>query len=221
MENYCSSVNNGIQNLKKFGALDFEVLHRVILFMGMAEVPKYESLITVLMNNDKSTVDDITAAYLDKAASLRKEKGPSERSDQAFSTQSEKGKASKKDLSKIKCYVCEKTGHMAKDCRSKGKSKADSGKPKKGDKGASSRASGGASETEDDANFTFVVSGRKMDKDWWIDDSGSSEMFTNRREVFQTFKPIEERVQVGNMEYLPVESDWSNLSRCVATDQPK
>ena len=217
MERFCSSVNQGVNNLKKFGELNFEVIHKVILYMGIAEVPKYDSLVTVLMSNDATTVDQITAAYLDKAANGQREKGNVK--PVAFATQVEKQTRNdaKKDLSQLKCYRCNQMGHMARNCQAKVIQEKKTYYPKKGDKGATSHASDDSSGKKGIANFTFMASGAKMDRDEWVEDSCASELFTNRRDVFHTFQTTEGAVQVGNTEYLPVTGTglvkfWSTCS---------
>ena len=217
MENLCSSVNNAIQNLKKFGPLDFEVMHKVVLFMATGEVESYESLVTVLTNNDSTSVDTIVQAYLEKAAGMKKviKKDDETRKDNnsmAFIAKNEQGtKVNKKqngqvDYSQIRCHNCQKLGHMAKQCYAK-KNKSFIQTPYENSNRPNYPRDQQQAKTNvnnSNANFSFIITDNELEKDKWYEDSCASKLFTNRPEVFHSSRPYEGQVMVGDREYLPV-----------------
>lgn len=90
-----------------------------------------------------------------------------------------------------RCYVCNKTSHWARDCRSKKKS----GKYRS------------LNETEGDAlmiEMLTSVTEHNIDTNAWYLDSGASDHMCNHREWFVNFSKFERHlpVRMGNGEYI-------------------
>lgn len=83
----------------------------------------------------------------------------------------------KRDKSKVKCYNCDKFGHYARDCRSK---KAE----------------------EESHGVAMMALARSSHLDNFIIDSGSSKHISANREWFRNYRPCDEKVQVGNHEWV-------------------
>ena len=200
MEQHCALVHQSIENVKRYGPLEFDTLHKVILLMSMQNVESYESLITVLTSQEGLTVEQVRAQLLDRAANARSASWKENDKAAAFSARASESERND-GRSNIKCYRCGKGGHFKRDCNLKYRSTEE---VKKGDKGPSSRASEGHQGGKKRVSFLMVASGAILSKDEWLEDSGASELFTNRRDVFHTFTPSTGSVTVGNEAVLPI-----------------
>ena len=111
-------------------------------------------------------------------------------------------KGKKFDISKVKCFSCQKLGHFAKDCRSK--------KQKRGFKGkfhASTaieeepKSSSSPQDKKKEYLLVLALSGNIVNnKDTWLVDSGASRHITGYKKILSNFrkKNFSVQVELGN-----------------------
>ena len=122
------------------------------------------------------------------------------------SSQGSKGGDNKKYKFNSKCYICDKEGHRAKDCRSKGKSKRRISKK---------RAQAHMTEVDnisngvDDINLSAVDSEANLDenrKEWWVD-TGATRHICADKKMFTSYSTVDngEQLFIGNSSTSKVE----------------
>jgi hypothetical protein len=103
----------------------------------------------------------------------------------------------KRDMSKIKCYICHKNGHFASQCPLRKKNK---GKPQTVAAAAETQLSELASKFENDFSFVSCLSTSTTSRGTWYLDSGASYHMTEERELFNSFSETDQslHVELGN-----------------------
>jgi hypothetical protein len=103
----------------------------------------------------------------------------------------------KRDMSKIKCYICHKNGHFASQCPQRKKGK---GKPQTVAATAETQLSELACKFENDCAFVSCLSTNTTPKSAWYLDSGASRHMTEARELFNSFSEDDSdlHIELGN-----------------------
>ena len=115
-------------------------------------------------------------------------------------------KGKKFDISKVRCFSCQKLGHFAKDCRSKKqrgfKGKHHASTTAEGeDESRKSKRTSSPQEKKKDYLLVSALSGNIVNnKDSWLVDSGASRDITGNKEILSDFrkKNFSVQVELGN-----------------------
>ena len=133
------------------------------------------------------------ANVVEHASKTKKRKSSGE-----SSSQGSKGGDNKKYKFNGKCYICDKEGHRAKDCHSKGKSKRrTSKKPAQAHMTEVDNISNGV----DDINLSAIISEANLvgnPKEWWVD-IGATRHICADKKMFTSYSTVDNGEQLCNV----------------------
>lgn len=172
-------VNRIILTAHKLNELDFEVRDEWIGTLLLAGLPdEYKPMIMALENSGIPITGDAIKVKL--LQNIRCENARSSDSDAALYTKKD-AKAKNSFVKRAKCFICGKTGHLAKNCyHNKTKSAETSDKTK------------APAKNKNDKALIVKQCTDSIATDWYVDSCASSHM-TNRREVLSDVKIKKDR----------------------------
>jgi transposase InsO family protein len=201
---HVASIKRILSLLKQSGNLSWEKMEKMIYLRSVPQNLKWNSVITSLqtIDSDNLTVEKVisTLREFDERNPVSKTKVKPSSSETAFIVDEGKKRRpfkrfakpkSPKDSNLDKCDICGWTGAHHKSCS----------KRKSNQSGESSQKESSNKETVHHSWAAGRGKGR-MNPDSWFEDSGASQLFTNRRDVFHTWEDIDEDVQVGDDFYI-------------------
>ena len=186
LEKHCAEL---ISAQRKLDRLGHPIDDTVVIAVLLNSLPdRFEPMIYAWdAIGEKLKLDDVVSKLVNMP----------ERDDQQFAG------LSARDMSQVKCFICEKFGHFARDCKSKAnvnKAKGNAAKEKKKEwKPKKERGNSAKSKSnKDDTNMSWglAVIENKLEDSEWLLDSGASQHLSGTKSFLTDLKPTTKGIKV-------------------------